>query len=83
MRGLMPAADDRSLSRVDVAGRRVRNVLDAITTAQEIACRGDLDGARTELRSALRELSTIEALVQDVLDDLTRFSLLAERIARS
>lgn len=79
----MPAADDRSLSRVDVAGRRVRNVLDLITTAQEVACRGDLDRARTELRSALRELSTIEALVQGVLDDLSEFERLAVRLAQT
>jgi len=75
--------NDRSLSRVDVAGRRVRNILDQITTAQEIACRGDLDGARRELRTALREASALEALISAVLDDLTTFEELAAKVVRA
>lgn len=73
----MPAADDRSLSRVDVAGRLVRDVLDRITTAQETACRGDLDTARRELRLSLQSVAEIERLICGIHDDLARFEQLA------
>lgn len=79
---MSPAADDRSLSRVDVAGRLIRDVLDDLTTAQETACRGNLDVARDRLRSALRKTSTVEALTQGILDDLTTFEQAAQRIAQ-
>lgn len=71
-------ADERSLSRVDVACRLIRDVMDDITTGQEKACRGDLDAARDALRAALRKTSTVEALTQAILDDLTNFSRIAE-----
>lgn len=70
---------DTSRSRVDVAGRLVRGVLDRITTAQEVACRGELDRARRELRLALGDVAEIERLICGIHDDLSRFEQLAYR----
>lgn len=69
--------NQQHLSRVDVSVKLVSDFFDHITDAQEQACGGNLDEARALLKAALRDCAEMEALTQNVLDDLSRFSLLA------